>query len=162
MTDSKLPSPLVRLADRGPEEEGTHPLNPRALVRGVSLSQLAGLSRVGLNFLRIPPGHESFAYHSHQLEEEFLYVLSGRALVEIDGVEHELGPGDFVGFPTPSAAHQLKNPFAEELVYLSGGERAKAEIADFPREQKRMIRIGHDVTIFPWSAGTGWDGKPKG
>ena len=67
-------SPLVRAADRAkvPEEEGGHPLNPNAKIRGWSLSDLAGLQRTALHLLTIPAGKESFVYHSHQTEEEFL------------------------------------------------------------------------------------------
>ena len=48
------------------------------------------------------------------------------AVAEIDGGEHEVGPGDFMGFPTPSLGHHLRNPFDEDLVYLMGGERHAA------------------------------------
>jgi len=53
--------------------------------------------------------------HSHQHEEEWLYILSGRGIAEIDGEELEVGPGDFMAFPTPSVAHHLTNPFDEKL-----------------------------------------------
>lgn len=67
-------------------------------MRAVSLSERAGMKRLGIHVARLPPGRESFVYHSHQLEEEWLFVLEGRGRVEIDGVMHELQPGDFVGF----------------------------------------------------------------
>ena len=73
-------SPLVRAADRArlPEESQVHPLNPLSEIHGYALSQLVGLQRTGVYLLRIPPGKESFVYHSHQLEEEWMYVLSER------------------------------------------------------------------------------------
>jgi uncharacterized cupin superfamily protein len=64
----------------------------------------------------------------------------------------ELGPGDFVGFPTPSVAHHVRNPFDEPFICLSGGERHQVEIADFPRHGRRMVRIGEQVDIFPHAA----------
>ena len=72
--------------------------------------------------MRVAPGKESFIYHTHYYEEEWIYILSGRGVAEIDGAEHEVGPGDFMGFATPSVAHHLRNPFDVELVYLCGGE----------------------------------------
>jgi uncharacterized cupin superfamily protein len=54
---------------------------------------------------RVPPGKESFAYQSHERDEEFLFILSGRGRAEINGTIHEVGPGDFRSSPT--AAHQL-------------------------------------------------------
>jgi uncharacterized cupin superfamily protein len=140
---------LVRAADREriPEESQSHPLNPNSLVRGVSLSESVGLQRVGFHLLKIAPGKESFLYHSHQTEEEFIFILSGRGIAEVGDESFEVGPGDFLGFPTPSLAHHLRNPFAEELVYISGGERREVEVADFPRLGKRMVRVGAQVAL---------------
>lgn len=154
-----VPHPLiVRASERTPENESkaSHPQNPNSEIHGWMLAKRVGLKRTGLNLMRVPPGKESFVYHSHRFEEEFVFVLSGRAVMEIDGQEHELGPGDFVGFPTPSAAHHLKNPFSEDVVYLSGGENREFEVADFPRLDKRMVRAGNDVTIFPLAAAERW------
>ena len=96
----------------------------------------------------MPPGKESFVYHSHQHEEEWLYILSGRGVAEIDGEELEVGPGDFMAFSTPSVPHHLKNPFDQELVYLMGGENREFEVADFPRLGKRMIKSGGNFEFY--------------
>ena len=109
-----------------------HPWNPLSEVTYTHMSREAGLSRSGVSLVRIAPGKESFAYHLHYREEEWLYILSGRALARIDGAEYEMGPGDFVAFPTPSVAHNMSNPFDDELVYLSGGEHRSCEVADIP------------------------------
>ena len=139
---------IVRAADIAAHaQEFSHPWNPESLMRGTQLARSVGLKRTGVNFIRIPAGKESFAYHSHQHEEEWIYVLSGRALALIDDVEYEVGPGDFIGFPAPSVAHHLRNPGPEDLVYLVGGENRENEIADFPRLGKRMVRRGKDVEI---------------
>lgn len=159
--EARQPTPLVRSRDRDPEETYSHPLNPSSLIRGVSLSQPAGLQRIGVHFIRVPPGKESFAYHSHQGEEEFLYILSGRGIAEIDGHEYEVGPGDFMGFRAPSVAHHLRNPFDEELVYLMGGESKPVEIADFPRLGKRMVRSGTRVSIHPLDGAEALHPYPK-
>jgi uncharacterized cupin superfamily protein len=52
----------------------------------------------------------------------------------------EVGPGDFMAFPTSSVPHHLKNPSDQDLVYLMGGENRKFEVADFPRLGKRMVK----------------------
>jgi uncharacterized cupin superfamily protein len=150
-----MPKPnLIRAADReGPEESFSHPWNPNSLVRGVTLSRLTGLERTGVSLVRISPGKESFVYHTHQFEEEWIYVLSGRGVADIDGAEHEVGPGDFMGFPTPSVAHHMRNPFDVELVYLVGGEHLDHEVADFPKLGKRMIRTREDIVIYDLASG---------
>jgi uncharacterized cupin superfamily protein len=128
-------------------QEFTHPWNPASQMIGTQLARSVGLKRAGVNFLRVPAGRESYAYHSHQHEEEWIYILSGRAVAVIDGADYEVGPGDFIGFPTPSVAHLLRNPGPEELVYLVGGENRDHDVAEFPTMGRRMIRTGKDVQV---------------
>ena len=136
------------------EETASHPLNPDSLLIGTHLSALTGLERTGISIVRIPPGKESFAYHAHHVEEEWIYVLSGTGTAKIDGVEHRVAAGDFMGFPTPSVAHHLQNDGNEDLVYLMGGESREVEIADFPELGKRMVRTGSAVKIYNLADGT--------
>ena len=154
MSTSDKPHPLVRAATlvAGTDYPFRHPLNPASEIhfRGVdgkSMSELAGLERVSVYTARIPPGRESFVYHSHRHEEEFLYVLAGRGVVEIGEDSYEIGPGDFLGFPAGGPAHLVKNPFEADLVVLAGGERRHAEVADFPRHGKRLVRSGDQVWL---------------
>ena len=148
--DDKKPKPALLRAEeiRALEEGGAHPWNPKSQLRGTRLGTATGLSRTGVNLMRIAPGKESFVYHTHHYEEEWIYILSGRAVAEIDGAEHEVGAGDFMGFATPSVAHHLRNPFDVELVYLCGGESREFEVADFPKQGRRMIRRGKSIDIF--------------
>jgi uncharacterized cupin superfamily protein len=140
-------------ADEVAEQAGSfsHPWNPNSEIIGTRLSTLVGLSRTGVSLVRIPAGKESFVYHSHQREEEWIYVISGRGVAEINDEEFEVAAGDFMGFPTPSVAHHLRNPYGDELVYLVGGENLDVEVSDFPRLGKRMLRRGQDVEIYDTS-----------
>lgn len=149
---------IVRAADiAAHEQEFSHPWNPHSLIRGTQLARSVGLKRTGVNFIRVPAGKESYVYHSHHYEEEWIYVLSGRALALIDDAEYEVGPGDFIGFPAPSVAHHMRNPGPDDLVYLSGGENRDFEVADFPKLGKRMVRRGNQIDIYDSG-----DAKPFG
>jgi uncharacterized cupin superfamily protein len=140
---------LVRAADAAAREGmHSHPWNPNSEMHGVQLGRMAGLKRTGVNLARIPPGKESFVYHSHEREEEWLYILSGAGTAEIDGGDYPVGPGDFMGFPTPSVAHHLRNTGRDDLVYLMGGESRETEIATFPKLGKKMVRVGDRVEIY--------------
>ena len=163
---SRMPEPrdlLVRAADRAAmqEESFRHPLNPASELHGYMLSRKTGLSRVGLSLLRVPPGKESFIFHAHENEEEFVYVLAGRGIAEIGEASFEVGPGDFLGFPASGPAHHLKNPFDEDLVYLAGGENREVEVADFPRLGKRLVRMRKEAVVYPVSAGVHLFGEGK-
>lgn len=136
-------------------ETFSHPWNPKSHITGTHMSRLAGLQRVGVSKVLVPPGKESFIYHSHELEEEWIYLLSGKGIARIDGEEYEVSAGDFMGFPAPGVAHHLANPFGEDLVYLMGGEAREIEIADFPDIGRRMLRRGDKIEIYEIK-----DGKP--
>lgn len=162
---SELPKPpqLIRASDRAalPERVFKHPLNPASEVHLRSLGDAVGMKRLGLHVIRVPPGKESFVYHAHYTEEEFVYILSGRGLAEIGDEVIEVGPGDFMGFPTPSVGHHLLNPFDEELVYLAGGERHTAEISDFPKLGKRVVRAGWSFSVHTIADAEGYPGIPR-
>src|SRR5262245_49387973 len=147
MTTKKPEAYLVRAPSREAAFEFRYPLNSASQLFMTPLSRAVGMQRIGVTLGRMPPGKESFIYHSHHHEEEFIYVLSGRGIAEVDGEELEVGAGDFLGFPTPSVAHHLRNPFTEELVYLMGGEHTDVEVADFPKIGKRLIRDGDELSI---------------
>ena len=134
------------------ESTFSHPWNPNSSITGTMLARVLGLRRVGVSLARIPPSKESLVYHSHHFEEEWIYVLAGRGIAEIDGAEFEVGAGDFMAFPTPSVAHHLRNAGSDDLIYLMGGENRDFEIADFPRLGRRMIREGDRVDVYDLSA----------
>lgn len=146
--DSSPKHLLPRDKSKGFEMSFSHPWNPKSQLSGVPLGKVLGLQRTGVSLVHIAPGKESFVYHSHLREEEWVYILSGRGIAEIDGQEYEVGAGDFMAFPTPSVAHHLRNPFSEELTYLVGGENLDMDIADFPRLGKRMVRTKDKIDIY--------------
>lgn len=149
MADDKPNLNLLRAADIERHVQSfSHPWNPRSEIRGAMLGRMVGLKRTGVSLARLAPGKESFVYHSHQLEEEWIYILSGRGRALIDGSEFEVGAGDFMAFPTPSVAHHLINAGPQELVYLMGGENRDVEIADFPTLGKRMLRLGQGIDVY--------------
>jgi len=140
---------IVRAADIAAHaQEFSHPWNPRSQMRGTQLARSVGLRRSGVNFIRVPPGRESYVYHSHRFEEEWIYLLSGSAMALIDGVEYPVSAGDFIGFPAPSVAHLLRNPGPDDLVYLVGGENREVEVADFPGLGKRTVRTGQQLEVY--------------
>ncbi len=141
MAEAEAARCLLTAAQRAaaPEVQIRHPFNPQSEVYLQRLGRPTGLKRLSLAIARVPPGKESFIYHAHERDEEFLYILAGRGLAEIADQVIEVGPGDFMGFPTPSVGHHLTNPFAEDLVYLMGGEASGFDIGSFPKIGKRLI-----------------------
>jgi uncharacterized cupin superfamily protein len=148
MSESKKCQYILKAKDiEGLKTEFSHPWNPKSEILGARLGIETGLRRTGVNLATIPPGKESFVYHSHQFEEEWIYVLSGKGIAEIDGNEYEVEKGDFLGFPTPGVAHNMRNDGDEELVYLVGGEAKEFEVAEYPKLGRKMIRTGKKVEV---------------
>ena len=124
-------------------------LNPNLYLLRTGLARLAGLKRARVSLGRVPPGKDSFAYHAHMIEEEWVYILSGRGIADIDGKEYDVGPGDFMAFPSPDVAHLLRNPFQTDLVYLMGGEAVPLDVLDYPTLGKRFLLLyGEGVPAF--------------
>jgi uncharacterized cupin superfamily protein len=117
-------------------------------MRLVPLGAPAGLKRVGVSLIRVPPGKESFIPHAHLLQEEFVFVIEGEGEVVLDGVVHALGPGDFVGFPTDGVVHSVRATGRNDLVYLTGGESGPVEVADMPTIGKTTVFRGGRISLF--------------
>jgi mannose-6-phosphate isomerase-like protein (cupin superfamily) len=66
------------------------------------------------------PG-SAIGYHL-QREDEIYYVLSGRGMMNVDGKEFEVGPGDAV-LTRPGSSHGLKQVGKEDLVILINYEQ---------------------------------------
>ncbi len=117
----------------------SQPLNPNSEVYYTPLSEQTGMKRAHLALGQIPPGKESFIPHSHALQEEYLYILSGSGTATIGDKNYEIEKGDYMGFPCDGTPHNLINTSEKDLVYLMGGERTEVEIVEFPTVNKTMI-----------------------
>ena len=123
------------------ERAVTQRLNPNSHLLRTGLSRLAGLQRAHVSLGRVPPGKDSFAYHSHMVEEEWVYILSGRGLADIDGQQYEVGPGDFMGFPSPGIAHLLLVCRIRMNRSLIGDKRGRCKLQPDWRPTVRMLSL---------------------
>ncbi|MBV1930028.1 MAG: cupin domain-containing protein [Gammaproteobacteria bacterium] len=117
-----------------------HFLNENAIRTNKSLGDLAGLKNLGFHIIEVKPGHESTEYHSHEYEDECVYILSGSATATINDVEHEVNAGDFIGHPAGGEAHTMKNTGQDMLVCIVVGQRLPHDIANYPHLDKRLFR----------------------
>lgn len=79
---------------------------------------------------RVPSGGSEIR-HYHRKSEQFFYVLSGVATLEIEGSTHQLNPLQGIHVPAGNR-HQLRNDNQEDLIFLvistppSHGDRVEA------------------------------------
>jgi hypothetical protein len=112
MPTPRKPAVILRAAEiAAAERTFTQRLNPGSLFHGSELSRPGGLTKYGVSWARLPPGKESFAYHAHDVQEEWMFALSGRAVALSDGVEH------------PVALMGGERPVRDVLTYPALGER---------------------------------------
>lgn len=100
-----------------------------SLIRSILDLSNAPVEKQSLAEAMVPAG-VSTERHYHKVSEEFYFVLSGKGLMEVDGCEQEIGPGDAVLIPA-THWHQITGladlrflcccapPYAHEDTYFA-------------------------------------------
>ena len=75
-----------------------------------SIGRAAGLTALGVNISRVPPGTWSSQRHWHTHEDEFVWVVEGEVVLVTDAGEEILRAGDCAAFKAGDAnGHHLIN-----------------------------------------------------
>lgn len=151
--------PYVVNVDEVEEKGGSHGafgsfgkrLTPSMRSRGGSL---------GVVMTRLTKGHVGCPFHYHQSEDEVFFVLSGRGVLRYGDEVRSLRAGDCVSCPAgTSTAHQIANPFEEDLVYLGIGPFDPHEVCVYPDSGKVMVRSLRSVGMLDKK--DYFDGEPE-
>ena len=93
------------------------------------LGDVFGLMNFGVNLTTLAPGAMSALRHSHSIQDEFIYVLSGEATLITDAGETVLTAGMCAGFRAGTGdAHHLINRSGAVAVYLEVGSRSPDDL----------------------------------
>jgi uncharacterized cupin superfamily protein len=135
-----------------PEKGGTgYPAHLRELVTGrfrKRLGDAGGLTQFGVNLCRLEPGSGSSLRHWHHKEDEFVYVLSGEAVLIEDDGESVLKPGDAAAFKAGVAnGHHIVNRSSADVVFLEVGTRAQDEVAEYSDVDLKAVATGRNLTF---------------
>ena len=109
------------------------------------LGEAGGLAQYGVNLTTLKPGAASAHRHWHQNEDEFIYVISGEAVLVEDSGDCALKAGDAAAFSAGAAnGHHLVNRSGSDVVYLEVGTRAKTEAVEYtdPAIDLRAVKDG--------------------
>jgi len=97
------------------------------------LGDAGGLTQFGVNLIELPPGAWSSQRHWHTEEDEFVFVVSGEAVLITDDGEEILRAGDCAAFPRNSrVGHHLVNRSTMTAVCLEVGSRCASDAAYYP------------------------------
>lgn len=107
------------------------------------LGDLFGLENFGVNLVTLAPGAISSLRHCHTVQDEFIFVLSGRPTLHTDAGYTELEPGMCAGFKAGSGnGHCLLNKTDREVTYLEMGDRTPGDEGHYPDDDIKAIREG--------------------
>ena len=99
------------------------------------------MGHLGMNLTRVPPGQSACPFHTHQIEDEILFVISGRGVFRYGERVREIRPGDTLCCPAGSGiGHQIADPFDVDLLYLAIGMNDPNEVATYPDSGQIMVR----------------------
>jgi uncharacterized cupin superfamily protein len=97
------------------------------------LGDLFGLKNFGVNLTTLLPQGMSALRHAHSKQDEFVYILSGTAVLITDAGERQLSAGMCAGFPAGTQnGHQLLNRSDQPVTYLEVGDRTPGDSAFYP------------------------------
>ncbi len=106
------------------------PCQPRHWLR---LGDAAGLTRIGVNLVTLPPGAWSSQRHWHALEDEFVYVVDGELVLVTDAGEQVVRAGQCAGFPAGQRdGHCLQNRSDADARFLVVSNRDDADWGEYP------------------------------
>jgi uncharacterized cupin superfamily protein len=106
------------------------------------LGDLFGLKNFGVNLTRLKPGSMSALRHSHEKQDEFVYILEGTPTLITDAGRTVLHPGMCAGFRAGTGdGHHLLNETAQDVVYLEIGDRTPGESASYPDDDLALQTI---------------------
>jgi len=157
---SDLPFDPVCNVQDAPVEGGDEPAPWAGTWKVLTPHMRAAGGTLGVVQNTLAPGNVGCPFHWHSREDEVFFVLSGRGILRYGDDVREIGPGDCVSCPAGTqVAHQIGNPFDEDLVYLAIGPRDPDEVCGYPDNGKVMIRALQQVGVF--DARDYMDGEPE-
>ena len=147
------------------EKSHRYPNSDEDMAPARAIGRAAGLLRIGIHLVRVPPGKRTSYPHAESAEEEFVYVVEGEIDASIDGQLHHMKSGDFATFPSGTGiCHTFINDGEREALLLSGGEadmsnnRIYYPLNPARRSDMPWSRWWNDVPPRPQGA---HDGKPR-
>lgn len=106
------------------------------------LGDLFGLTNFGVNLTVLQPGALSSLQHWHSRQDEFIYIISGHAVLHTNAGESAIGPGSCAGFKAGTGeAHHLENRSASPVVYLEIGDRTEGDQVTYPDDDLALERV---------------------
>ncbi len=113
--------------------------HPRFECEAAEVGLLIGARKLGYRLARLAPGKAFCPLHSHEINEEFFFVLEGNPSIRTLRGTIRCRPGDFIAFPTGErGAHQVLNESDASCLVLLAGMEITAEMCHYPDSEKLL------------------------
>ncbi len=122
-----------------PDDSYSYPGDTETFTNGVCLSRRFGMKSIAIWLERIPAGKRTSWPHAHSVEEEFVFVLEGDPIVNLNGKAYRAKPQTGIDFKAGSGvSHTLINKSDDFIYYLCVGEcDPKDDKIYYPEHPKR-------------------------
>lgn len=101
---------------------------PHDSMLDADFSKIFDTKKTAVHWVKLPPNQRSSTPHAESLEEEFVYIVSGRPHVWVNGYIYQLEANMVVGFPAGiGIAHTFINNTRDDIEMVVLGERSKKE-----------------------------------
>lgn len=111
--------------------------------RRKQLTDKSGAEKLGASIYEVPPGKAAWPRHYHLVNEEAIFVQSGRGLLHCGRNKLEVKEGDWVSLPAGKKhAHKLVNHGDEPLRYLCVSTMEEPEVIKYPDSDKVGVFAG--------------------
>ena len=99
-----------------------------------------GLRNFGVNLTTLEPGARSALHHRHSVEDEFVYILDGEAVIVSSDGEAVASTGTCAGFPAGGEAHHIENRSGRPVTYIEVGDRMPGDQVCYPVDDLVAVR----------------------
>ena len=102
------------------------------LYKQIKVGDVGGLSQFGVNKTILPPKSATAMKHWHEKEHEFVFTISGSAILIDRYGEHEMNAGDCAIFKAgDNNGHAIVNESDKDVVLIEVGTRAQKDIVHY-------------------------------
>ena len=117
------------------------------------LAPQGGLTKMGVSHVTLKPGAWSSQRHWHAIEDEFVVMLAGEAVLVEDDGETVMRPGDCATFAAGERnGHHLQNRTDRDCVFIAVSAGDETDHGEYPDIDMRFTPDGYerkDGTPYP-------------
>ncbi|MEG2216628.1 MAG: cupin domain-containing protein [Clostridia bacterium] len=117
-----------------------------------------GANEVTFGFSEFAPASSVHERHTHPDCEEIMYILEGRGVGGVNGIDAVLGKGDVLFVPKGSE-HWFFNPFDEACKFLFLYTKGSLKDAGYALQSSSYQEIGEQVEALQNSGNNKFDGQ---